>query len=260
MNSGTDVCQKVITSYMKSVGEQWNVVESSEDTCYLVSPFSRPDGELIEIEVSVFPDGRIRISDMGDTLGYLHINGLAVSRATVDSARRLARRLAVSLERYELEVFALDIEGVGERLHALLQAIINVNDLILRRRPIENLQFDTEVEAFLVGQRVIYDSDYQVKGETEPHRVRFHVDSTKKILIQPLSAASESAAWSWAERWAYRFGDIKQSDPKWNTFAVLDNRGDRQAIWTPKATLPLTGFARVIPWTENTLLAQELAS
>ncbi len=253
-----DACQEAVEHYMRALRGEVTVSCTAPNVCRLTMPFGRPDGELIGVELTTLPGGQIRLSDAGDSVGYLYLNGLTVSRALLDTAQRSAYQLGVSLDRYELTTTADRISDVGDRLHALSQAIVRVSDLIQKRRPSERLQFDVEVEAFLVGNRVIYDSDYRVPGERESHQVRFHMNSQRHSLVQPLSAASESAAHGWAERWAYRFGDIMDRDRLWQSFVVLDDRGSRQLYWTPAAVAPLSGFAEVVLWREKERLADAL--
>ena len=134
--------------------------------------------------------------------------------------------------------------------------LLTVTDMVLKRRPYRQLRFDDLVETFLVGHRAVYDSGFQVRGRLQEHTVRFHVNSDRKALIQPLSPASEPAAFSWAERWAYRFGDIKELDSTWKPFAVLDDRGERSNVWTPRCLIPLRRDATVVFWSNTSPLAE----
>lgn len=116
--------------------------------------------------------------------------------------------------------------------------------------------FDTEVEPFVIQSGVVYDVDFKVSGHLEPHIYKFHINSGRNMLIQPITAATEAAAHSWAERWAYRFADTVAKTPVWHPVAVLDDRGNRQGIWTPRARAPLGEQA--ILWADRELLAGTL--
>lgn len=254
-------CEELLEGYVRRYLQQLQAgfrACGAEDKCVTVTPFRRPDGEMVEVELKLLPGGRIRLTDMGDSIGYLHINGLTLTRSVLQDTRKLCRRYGVSLERYEL-VTEVDTEaGAGERLHALIQSALAVTDLIQKRRPVNRLLFDDVVEVFLVGHRAVYDSNYRVEGEGLPHTVRFRVDSNRNILIQPLSALSETVAFSWAERWAYRFGDIRRRNASWKPYVVLDDRGDRAGVWTPRTLIPLRTDATVVPWRESSVLADAL--
>jgi hypothetical protein len=253
-------CEALLAAYMDSLREGFNASDA-EGECLVVTPFSRPDGGMVEVEIKALPDGQLQLSDLGESIGYLYVNGLTVNRATLDEVRRVIRQHGVHLDNaYELVVHATSEASAGERLNELIQAALRVTDMIQRRRPYQRIRFEDVVETYLVGQRAVYDSDFQVQGETSPHRIRFHVNSGRKLLIQPLSATNETIAFSWAERWAYRFDDIRRRDPAWKPFAVLDDRGDRAGVWTSRVVLPLRRDASIVMWADPSPLAEALAS
>lgn len=250
-------CDAVIREYLNSLSSDFQVIPD-DNRCILVTPFRRPDGGMIEVEVETRPDGTVRITDMGESIGYLYVSGLTLSRSIIGDAQRLCGRFGVTLSHYELSVEADSIIQRGDHLHKLIQATLTVSDMIQRRRPSERIQFDDVVETFLVANRTVYDSEYTVRGNANQHKVRFYVDSGKKLLIQPLSAANEGVAFSWAERWAFRFSDIRQRDATWRTFAVLDDRGERARIWEDRSIRTLGSNATVVLWKESEVLAEAL--
>ena len=214
---------------------------------------------MIELEAQVLADGHLRISDSGDSIGYLHVNGLSLTRSAIDEVRRLCRKYNVMFDNYELTAEADEESLRGLQIHSVIQAALAVTDMIQKRRPHDLLRFEEMVETFLAGNRAVYDSDFHVEGQDLQHVVRFHVDSARKLLIQPLSPANETAAYSWAERWAYRFDDIRRRDSSWRPFAVLDDRGDRREVWSHRTLVPLRRDATVVFWSENGPLSEALA-
>lgn len=253
-----DTCDLLISRYLNSLRSEFST-EPLDDKCVIITPFRRPDGEMVEIEVRALPDGRIQLSDMGDSLGYLHVNGLTLTRNVLEDVRQLSRRYRVLFSRqYELTVEDDPNVPDNENLHSLIQAVLAVTDLVYKRRPLERLRFEDLVEGFLASNRAVYDRDFTVKGERGSHRVYFHINSGKNILIQPLSPASESAAFSWAERWAYRFDDIKRANPDWRAFALLDDRERRAQVWTERVLNPLWRDATPVYWSNNSTLVDVL--
>ncbi len=256
----TDRCLTLVNAYVGALREGFEAEAVDDKRCLIVTPFRRPDGEMVEVEAEMLPGGSFRMSDVGDSIGYLHVNGLSVTRGVLEDIKRLSRSYGVSLDGYELTIEAANQSAWGQALHSILQATLAATDLIQKRRPYERLRFEDAVEAYLVGQRAIYDPEYTVAGEVDTHRVRFHVDSGRQILIQPLSPANEPSAYSWAERWAFRFNDIKQRNREWRCFAVLDDRGDRRAVWSDRALRPLRKDASPVYWSDTSLLAAALVS
>lgn len=240
--TGLNACDAVVTSYLQELRGLFNVI-SAEDRCVITTPFVRPDGEAIELSVELTPAGPMRVGDMGDTLGYLHVNGLTLTRSVVDTASYLSRTFGASLIRGQIVSQIQHDKEVGQAFQRVLQAVLAVSDLIQKRRTAERANFDAQVESFIIVTGNVYDTDYDIAGRRSTHRVRFHVNSNRKLLIQPLSAASESAAYSWGERWAYRFGDILEQDDTWRCRALLDDRGARSSVWSERALKPLEGYA-----------------
>ena len=249
-----DVCEGLVAKYLERLSDDFESVPSSNG-CFVVTPFTRPDGEAIEVEVEVLHSDAVRLSDMGDTLGYLYVNGLALSRSTLDYAKGIAMTHGVSLQRTALNIEAESSE-IGDALHALIQSALEVTFLIQRRRPSNRVTFDNEVESFIIYSGVTYDTGYEINGLHEKHTYKFHINSGRNLLVQPIAASTESAAHTWAERWAYRFSDILGMSADWRPVAVLDDRSDR-AIWTPHALAPIHEYA--ILWAERERLTELLA-
>lgn len=247
-----------------NVAEQYIRWLSSEiethplDEGYIVSiPFERPDGEYIGLEINSLPGGNIRITDMGDTLGYLFVNGLTLSDKMIDRAKHISKRYGVSLEDGPLAIES-EPEAIGEAFHRIVQATIAVTDLIQMRRSTQPriVRFDDEVETIIKYSGAIYRTNYKISGRLENHTFKFHVNSGRNLLIQPMVAASENAAHALAERWAYRFHDVMQSNEIWQPQAVLDNRAEyvsERVIWTPRAVAPISEYA--ITWADRDKLA-----
>ena len=250
----SNACETIVNRYLADLRMGFEV-SPSEDGCFLSTPYTRPDGEGFEFEVRTLPDGRICMSDMGDTIGYLFVNGLTLSQALLASARQIAKTHGVSLQRNELNVEA-DADSIGEGVQGLVQAALSVSNLIHRRRTGSRIRFDDDVESFIIHSGVIYDVDYTLKGQRETHRIKFHVDSGRALLIHPLVASTQAAGRSWAERMAYRFSDILMADPHWQPVALLDDRKTGAEVWSAHTVTPVEEYA--IRWSERDQLERKL--
>ena len=247
-------CDEVIAKYLEHLSGDFDFSETNQG-CFLVTPFVRPDGEAIELELELTDAGKARITDMGETIGYLYVNGLTLSRSLLVTARNISKPFGVSIERNSLVINA-DLAELGEALHQIIQSSLSITDLIYRRRPNNRVRFDDEVESFIISQGTTYDADYETSGRLEKHRFKFHVNTGRNLLIQPLTAASESAAHTWSERWAYRFQDVLSEDASWDPIAILDDRSP-QNVWTPHAVAPIQEFA--VRWSVRENLAERLS-
>ncbi len=195
----TNACEYIINEYLRGLSNNFDTTPSAKG-CFVLTPFERPDGEGITVEIEDLPSGKIQISDMGDTFGYLFVNGLTLSRTIVDRAKHISMSYGVSLEGARL-IKETEPESIGDALHEMIQATLAVTDLINRRRPsnTQKARFDNEVESFIIYSGVTYDADYEIDGVREKHTFRFHIDSGRNLLIQPITASTESAAHTWSE-------------------------------------------------------------
>ena len=228
---------------------------ADDGDCVVTTAFVRPDGEGIDVALRPLPDGRVSITDMGNTFGYLFVNGLSLSRSLLEDARRIAKVHGVMLQRNRL-VMNVEAEGVGMGMHGLIQATLAVSDLVHKRRPSPRAPFDDEVESLIIMSGVTYDVGFPVQGQHERHTMKFHVDSGRNLLVHPLSSAAAPAARSSAERLAYRFDDIRSASPHWRLVAVLDDRGNRADVWTADTLASLGDYA--LKWSQQDTLVSML--
>ena len=248
------ICKDAIADYLAYVKSGFDATPSDKG-CFLATPFVRPDGEGVEIEIEVLPDGYISISDMGDTFGYLYVNGMTLSQNLIKTAQGISKTHGVTVQRNLLSV-EVDADSIGEGIHSLSQAILGVTDLVQKRRVTTRIRFNSEVESLIIYSGVAYDVDYTVRGWRESHTIKFHVNSGRSLLIQPIAYANESSARSWSEHLAYRFGDIIRADPTWRPVVLLDDRGDRDFVWAERVFTPIRDYA--IPWSRRHYLEQML--
>ena len=247
----------IIDNYLKWLSSEFETTPSDRG-CLLMTPFELPDGTGITLEIETLTSGNLRISDMGTTLGYLFANGLTLDQSMMDRIRSISIRHGASLESAAL-VIKTEPKSAGKAIHWLIHSVIVATDLIQMRgayAETSEAKFDNEVTAFIIRSGVTYDADYQVKGTREKHNFRFRIDSDRNLLIQPLTASTESDALNLAERWAYHFKDTVQSEENWYPVAVLDDNNGAE-IWTPHALGPILEYA--ILWSQKDKLAQLLA-
>ena len=249
-------CGEAIAGYLATLTEELQVA-SDRDDCVLVTPFVRPDGEGIEVELTIREDGTASLSDMGSTMSYLYVNGLTLSRSLMNQAKSIARSHGVHIQRNALTT-SMGQDLVGQSIHGLIQATLEISSLIHKRRPTSRVQFNDEVESFIIQSGATYDVGFTVDGQRESHTIKFHVNSGKNILIQPVSASVEAAARTWTERLAYRFADIRGRDVKWRPVAVLDDRSARAQVWTKYALTPVEEYA--VKWSQQDEITSLLAT
>lgn len=88
----------------------------------IVTPHIRPDGECIELKVTVLRDGRFRVGDMLNSIAYLWTTAVIPELEPTEGIEYIALKFGVAIVDNELRVEA-DEESLGERTYALLEAV-----------------------------------------------------------------------------------------------------------------------------------------
>ena len=117
---GRDIVEK----YLKRLGNSL-FVDTSANGCRLITPFIRPDGEAITMQIDALPGGDLRVSDLGETVGYLYVNGLTNELAVPDYAHSIAKLYAASFLKNDLTIDG-STEELGNSVHNLVQAAIAI--------------------------------------------------------------------------------------------------------------------------------------
>src|SRR5450432_2683559 len=133
-------CNELVDGYLQWLRSSISVCKVGE-VCEITTPFLDRHNDFVQFYVQP-EDGRFRLTDDGNTIRDLEQSGVDFS----SSARR-ARLLTVALNGFgvrrdkdELVVEARPDE-LPQKQHALLQAILSVNDMFLTGKPLVETLF-----------------------------------------------------------------------------------------------------------------------
>lgn len=254
------LCEQAISSYVEALRASFEAIPT-DGGCVVITPFLRSDNECIELDLITQSEGKILITDNSDTVAYLFVHGLNVSRS-----RELRRLLTQIASRFNVqiesdEIFKLtDIDSLGESMNSMLNAIQDVSYLIYKKVRRGPVSFYEEVEKFLIGHEIRYDPQFPVQGKSYVHNFRFHLDDRKHILIEPLTATSPHAALVRAERLAFWWTDIGGLHPQYRKVAVLDDIGKREPLWHGRPSSVLEQYSgAVILWSKKQRLFETVS-
>lgn len=232
--------------------------------CFVVTPFLRHDNDPIVLRIDEESDGRLVITDGGDTLDYLRLSGLAVRRNAPFQRQLNAIGKSFGV-RIEDEEILLDAEerDFAEALATVARAAQHTSYLIFRRRERGTVRFEERVEVELISVGAQYQRDIVVPGLTGDRRFSFHVNGTQNALIQPLSGTSRDALRGKAERLMFRITDVRRAHleaptqalvppPPYRFFPVLDDTGRSADLWDRKIVEALREYSDgVIRWSSD---------
>ena len=96
---------ELVDKYLEHLSGDFATVQS-DGCCILSTPFLMPDGQTVDLEIVELPGGRALLSDMGNTMGYLFVNGIDLNQPAMDSAKLTAMAHGVRLEESEFSIEA----------------------------------------------------------------------------------------------------------------------------------------------------------
>ncbi len=120
----SNLCEGVAGKYLTRLSNDLGIIPS-ENGCHLLTPFIRPDGEAIGLEITALGNESFRLSDMGDTLGYLYVNGLTADLAVPDYTRSIARLYGASFDGNALIIDSCS-DALGDAVHNIIQSVLSV--------------------------------------------------------------------------------------------------------------------------------------
>ena len=237
--------------------------------CFVVTPFLRRDNDPVVLRIEEQPDGRLVITDGGETVDYLRLSGHAVRRnaAFRKQLQTIGASLGVRVEDEEI-LLETDEGGFAEALTAVARAAQHTSYLVHRSRPRATVRFDEQVEALLRGVAARYERDPLVPGRTGLQQFAFHVNGEANALLQPLSGTSREAVNSKAERFVFRLVDVRAGPSgeatlpvPYRFFPVLDDAGRAAEVWDAGTIEMLHTYSDgVIRWSSDRLGAELAAA
>ncbi len=176
-------CAEVTDRYIKSLSGNFRCLPL-ERRLRIVTPYLYPDNDLIEVFVEEPAQGRIRVTDLGETLRHLHSQAFEVSGTPKRKhmVETIAAGVGVDVVRGEL-VKEGTVDAIGELLFDVIGAARGVSDLIYTSRTYEPPTFVQEVSKFLEEHQVEYESEVKLTGVSgKIYTVDFRLVRANKYL------------------------------------------------------------------------------
>src|SRR5229473_5579780 len=70
-------CESAVRQYLEKVKADFACVQV-DGKLKLITPYLYPDNDLVEVYVEELPNGRVRVSDLGEATRHLHTQGFEV--------------------------------------------------------------------------------------------------------------------------------------------------------------------------------------
>lgn len=223
-------CETVLTELKEQVSSGFELVAADEG-CIIVTPFVQPDLAHIEFVVRPSADGYY-LSDEGDTVGVLSVNGLSLTAETRHELTRIARIHHVEFDGAAFYVVA-SADTIGLASQNLASAIQAASYLVYKRSHRAPARFEDEIETYLVEHRVKYQLGYTLQGFTTQHHIPFYFNQHRNILLEPITATTTSSSRNKAKQVSFMWQDLRRAHVMARYAVVIDDtRNKWEQIWS----------------------------
>jgi Domain of unknown function DUF1828/Domain of unknown function DUF1829 len=221
-----DECQQLVDAYVKWLRRGLSA-ESVGNACELTTPFLDRHNDHIQI-YAVRRNGSIMLSDDGYILSDLRASGLELTT----SKRKTVLDTALNGFGVQLDGNRLQIEAsprnLGQRIHALIQAMLVLNDMFVMAQPRVATFFWEDVRAFLDDHKVRYSPRVKLSGRTGyDHAIDFLIPRSPEAperLVQAINAPNKNTIGSYL----FVLGDTREArGQEAEAYAFLNDR-DRE--------------------------------
>jgi hypothetical protein len=228
-------------------------------------PLLKPNGDSIELGISVIGESSWRISDLGQTQETLYIAGIDLSEESerTDEFQRLVNDHGLREEDGELSLpVSEDLPSRVFDFASAVQSLLALQFTIKTRQP--RRDFASIVAKFLAEQQAQFEVPTDlVDGKTGRWRFNFTLNTVAPpTFVKTLTATSRGEAMSTSEKSVFEIRDVLELHTKLRTAVIIDDEGERESLWKPSVRrvfdgyeIPLIGF--VSQRDRLTSLAQE---
>lgn len=202
-------CSELVRPQLIEAFDTGLSIDADREDCRVTLPFERSDGDAIRLWVVQNGD-QYTITDEGETYGLLYLSNI-----NLDQERR-ANRVKTIQERYSLDQAKQEVKAtvskdeLGQRILEVGQAVQSISHLTYTRRQYTQTDFRADVGTYITELGFRYDTNPEVQGTSEKHRVDFGIkDQEKPTYIQALHAEDASTAKTMAQRTMYKWTEIQ---------------------------------------------------
>lgn len=231
--------------------------EEFENFILVDTPFEYPDGDPIQLYFFRDSNGKIVLSDFGETLSYLLINRFDPfsSKRREKVLNQILRSVNIKLKNGELRIE--NPTDVAASIIKLTEACLRVSDLIFSHRMRGAPAFKEQVSSFLLENNVRFTEDFYEEGSTgSKYRIDFYLYVEPPSLLQTLSSRSEGYADILVSKTFTMWYDLKEKDGQYRYLTLIDDTRD---VWKPTKLELLKRVSNVYYWSKKEELLEDIA-
>lgn len=248
-------CKKLVDSYVEWLRQRMTTADVN-GVCEITTPFLDRHNDRLQIYVRKTEVG-FRLTDDSYIIGDLESSGCTV-RTPTRQAMLKSVLLGFAIHENEGELFVdATPENFPQKKHALLQAMISINDMFMTSKPTVHSLFIEDVRAFLEANDTRYSPGVTFTGQSGfPHRFDFVIPKSKvrperllRAINHPTREAAQNVLFAWT--------DIRHTRPvEPRAYAVLN---DEQQIKTEVLDALHSYEIKPILWSRRNEFVAELS-
>lgn len=241
-------CEEVVRQQLDYLGTRFTCHEA-DGRLWVTSPYTYPDGDLVQVSVKDLASGEVIVTDLGETLRHLATHGFD-PRATSKGDYLLGEILKqhnVDVERGMI-LKRVPLVEAGKALQDVLTASVAVSHLLFLSRGYRPATFAEEVGQFIAGHGVSAQAEHYELGQLSQKQYRidlFIPGKQRDGLIQTLSPATRAGSIPMVNATFRLWSDVPNG--RWRA-TVLD---DRAVEWRREDLVLLEGVSSVYKWSSQ---------
>lgn len=233
-----------------------------DDYLEITTPFVYPDGDLVNVFIKILSDGKMVVSDYGETLRYLVDSDFDPTGTTKRREQFSQTITYFGLEYQNGELFKTveRNEELFGTIFDLGQSAIRITDLLLTKRVNYIASFRDSVKTFLDENEIEYEPDYEVKAGNESiYQLDFAIRTKRNelSLLSLVTTTSPANANAVVNRTVRIWNDIRNNKSLHASYISLVD--DSIPVWRPEMVKSLEFVSKVYSWSHRELLSKELA-
>jgi len=208
-------------------------------------PFTKPNGDAIELGVRSTDKSNWFISDLGDTHETLYLAGIDI-REESDRRDEFAQILSdhsITDVGNELSLMskgdlAEDIFDFASALNSILALQLTISTKAPSR------DFSSVVAKFLAEQKASFEIPVEkTPGKSGSWKFNFSLNHLHpETMVKTVTAQTTTAALRQAQTSVFEVGDVREVRHEFAAVVVLDDEGERRSIWKPHIMRVFEGY------------------
>ncbi len=248
----------ILEEYIRWIKNNITIENIRDNLKLIVTPFLDSHNDYIELYVLKQEDNKIKLTDGGDTLFNLRLEGIDIfSKKRKELLELNINRLGVNIsEDNELYVVA-DKTNIGLKKHMLVQAILAISDMFYLTRQNVWGVFKDEIQSFLMERDIPFNSDVNIIGKSG---LSFNIDfiigrtrSKPEKLIKSINKIDTHKS----RNVLFSFSDISVVRPDSKKIVIYNDKQKEASEDIKNAFKEYNTL--LIPWSDKDRLLAELA-